>query len=360
MVEEATARLADLAPRVTILQGDLLELELEEPVDLIVLTATFHWILDHDALFRRLFAALVPGGRLVAQCGGAGNVAATLEAAARVAAGEPYAGALDGLPAGWLFAGPDETVARLEAAGFEDARAWLLDAPATLDDGGGPGLPRDGGPAAPPRAAGARAAGAVRGGGRRPPARARRAHRARLRPPEHGGASAGALSALGWAGVAALVAWVGVLAHPARPWDLRPTDADGPPPPDPPSWPPVAVLVPARNEAETLPRTLPALLAQDYPGPWRVVLVDDRSGDGTAAAALRAGAGDGRLEVLAGGPLPGRLGRQGVGARAGAPPRGRRAAGARAAAADRRRHPPRAGVAAGARGGGRGAAAWTS
>ena len=134
MVEEATARLADLAPRVTILQGDLLELDLEEPVDLIVSTATFHWILDHDALFRRLFAALVPGGRLVAQCGGAGNVAATLEAAARVAAGEPYAGALDGLPAGWLFAGPDETVARLEAAGFEDARAWLLDAPATLDD----------------------------------------------------------------------------------------------------------------------------------------------------------------------------------------------------------------------------------
>ncbi len=138
MVEEATARLADLAPRVTILQGDLLELDLEEPVDLIVSTATFHWILDHDALFRRLFAALVPGGRLVAQCGGAGNVAATLEAAARVAAGEPYAGALDGLPAGWLFAGPDETVARLEAAGFEDARAWLLDAPATLDDGEGP------------------------------------------------------------------------------------------------------------------------------------------------------------------------------------------------------------------------------
>jgi hopene-associated glycosyltransferase HpnB len=62
--------------------------------------------------------------------------------------------------------------------------------------------------------------------------------------------------------------------------------------------------VPARNEAGVLPRTLPALLAQDYPGPWRVVLVDDRSGDGTTAAALRAGAGDGRLEVLAGGPLP--------------------------------------------------------
>jgi hopene-associated glycosyltransferase HpnB len=64
------------------------------------------------------------------------------------------------------------------------------------------------------------------------------------------------------------------------------------------------VLVPARNEAEVLPRTLPALLAQDYPGRWRVVLVDDRSGDGTAAAARVAGAGDPRLEVVEGEPRP--------------------------------------------------------
>ena len=48
------------------------------PVDLIVSTATFHWILDHERLFARLLAALAPGGRLVAQCGGAGNIAATL------------------------------------------------------------------------------------------------------------------------------------------------------------------------------------------------------------------------------------------------------------------------------------------
>ena len=64
-----------------------------------------------------------------------GNVAATLDAAARVAAREPYADALGGLPDGWLFAGPDETVARLEAAGFEDAARRLIEAPATLDDG---------------------------------------------------------------------------------------------------------------------------------------------------------------------------------------------------------------------------------
>ena len=136
MVEEATERLADLAPRVSVRRGDLLELEVDEAVDLIVSTATFHWILDHDALFRRLFAALAPGGLLVAQCGGAGNIAGTLEAAAQVAAAGPYAAALDGLPEGWLFAEPDATVARLAAAGFEDARAWLSEAAARLDDEG--------------------------------------------------------------------------------------------------------------------------------------------------------------------------------------------------------------------------------
>jgi hopene-associated glycosyltransferase HpnB len=95
-----------------------------------------------------------------------------------------------------------------------------------------------------------------------------------------------------------------VLAHPARPWDLRPTDRDGPAHPDPPAWPPVAVLVPARNEADVLGRTLPALLGQDLPGRWRVVLVDDRSTDATAEAARRAGGRDPRLAVLEGGPLP--------------------------------------------------------
>jgi hopene-associated glycosyltransferase HpnB len=103
-------------------------------------------------------------------------------------------------------------------------------------------------------------------------------------------------------GAVPVVAWVGVLLHPARPWDLRPRDDESPDPRAPPSWPTVAVLVPARNEAPELARTLPALLAQDYPGPWRVVLVDDRSSDGTAAAARRPGGG--RIEVVDGAPLP--------------------------------------------------------
>lgn len=72
-------------------------------------------------------------------------------------------------------------------------------------------------------------------------------------------------------------------------------------------WPPVAVLVPARNEAATIPDTLPTLLSQDYPGPFAVYLVDDGSDDGTGdvARALGASATDGdRLAVVAGRPLP--------------------------------------------------------
>ncbi len=46
----------------------------EEPVDAILSTATFHWVADHAALFRSLHGVLAPGGRLVAQCGGEGNI----------------------------------------------------------------------------------------------------------------------------------------------------------------------------------------------------------------------------------------------------------------------------------------------
>jgi hopene-associated glycosyltransferase HpnB len=55
--------------------------------------------------------------------------------------------------------------------------------------------------------------------------------------------------------------------------------------PDPKAWPSVDIIVPARNEADTLPGTLPGLLAQNYPGTWRILLVDDHSSDGTRAVA---------------------------------------------------------------------------
>lgn len=133
MVEEASAQLADLAPRVRFARMDLTELALPEPVDVIVSTATFHWILDHDLLFRRLHDALRPGGLLVAQCGGDGNIARTLGAAAAVAARAPYADHLAGMARSWYFAGPEATERALTRAGFVEVHAGLEEADTPFD-----------------------------------------------------------------------------------------------------------------------------------------------------------------------------------------------------------------------------------
>jgi trans-aconitate 2-methyltransferase len=133
MIELARERLADLGKRVELRRVDLLELDLDQAVDLVMSNATFHWILDHERLFERLFAALRSGGRLVAQCGGAGNIAAVLAAADDVSAEPPYREHLEGLEMRRNFAGPEETVARLEGAGFVGARAWLHEAPTLFD-----------------------------------------------------------------------------------------------------------------------------------------------------------------------------------------------------------------------------------
>jgi trans-aconitate 2-methyltransferase len=134
MVAEARRRLADLGDRVEVQHADLLELQPAEPVDVVVSTATFHWILDHDLLFRRLRDVLRPGGRLVAQCGGGGNVAGILGAAAGVGRMPPYAPHLAGMPAAWTFPGPAATARTMAAAGFVDVRAWLEEAPALFDE----------------------------------------------------------------------------------------------------------------------------------------------------------------------------------------------------------------------------------
>lgn len=129
MADAASEHLADLGDRVRIVRRDLLELDLEQAADIAVSTATFHWIVDHDTLFARIFAALRPGGRLVAQCGGWGNIAATLDAGRAVAAGEPWSRWLRGMDEPWYFPTPADTQAALARAGFTEIRAALEEAP---------------------------------------------------------------------------------------------------------------------------------------------------------------------------------------------------------------------------------------
>jgi hopene-associated glycosyltransferase HpnB len=68
--------------------------------------------------------------------------------------------------------------------------------------------------------------------------------------------------------------------------------------------PPVTVVIPARNEAESIGQTIGALLAQDYPGRLDIILVDDSSTDGTAGIARQAAGEDGRLRIITNSPLP--------------------------------------------------------
>ncbi len=109
MVEKARERLGD---RAEVVQQDLLELDLDERVDGVFSCAVFHWITDHERLFERLRAVLKPGGRLIAQCGGHGNIA-------KVVAAVPDR------PSPWLYATAEDTERRLRAAGFSDIWCWL-------------------------------------------------------------------------------------------------------------------------------------------------------------------------------------------------------------------------------------------
>jgi trans-aconitate 2-methyltransferase len=126
MLEEARGRLARFGDRVTYLEADLEQPLPLAPVDAILSTATFHWVMDHDALFANLAAVLRPGGWLVAQCGGFGNVETLLEVARTV---NPT------FTRRHNFQAPEATRQRLERSGFDDVRAWLTDAPTRFEPG---------------------------------------------------------------------------------------------------------------------------------------------------------------------------------------------------------------------------------
>ncbi|HWC11375.1 MAG TPA: class I SAM-dependent methyltransferase [Acidimicrobiales bacterium] len=156
MLDAAARRRAPAvdAGRVSFVHADLARpLALEQPVDAIFSTATFHWVLDHDALFANLAAVLRPGGQLVAQFGGAGNVASVVAALETLGeAGNPLHGAGNPLPGAgnplhgagnplhgaghpWHFADEEETRERLLRAGFTDVRTWMQEEPTPFEPG---------------------------------------------------------------------------------------------------------------------------------------------------------------------------------------------------------------------------------
>ena len=127
MIDAARERLAPFGDRIEYVVADLGQpLPIDGTVDAILSTATFHWVPDHDALFRNLAAVLRPGGWLVAQCGGVGNIDSVKRAWRRSAtAGSAPA----------HYETPMATVRRLDAAGFVDIECWLTDEPTRFEPG---------------------------------------------------------------------------------------------------------------------------------------------------------------------------------------------------------------------------------
>jgi trans-aconitate 2-methyltransferase len=131
MLARARLRLAASADRVSFVHADLLELGPSvlpgvAALDAVFSTATFHWVPDHSRLFRNLASVLRPGGRLVAQCGGEGNIAGLLRVVRSL--GIDRAGT-------WEYASPATTAQRLREAGFGDIQTWTAAEPTRFDSG---------------------------------------------------------------------------------------------------------------------------------------------------------------------------------------------------------------------------------
>jgi trans-aconitate 2-methyltransferase len=126
MLDQAQERLARFGDQVTFVHADLREpLPIDGGVGGVLSTATFHWIADHDRLFRNLAGVAHPGAVLNAQWGGEGNIA-------------NVTAVLDDLGVEWRedkhFAGVEATRRALEAAGWIVDDAWLKPAPVTFAD----------------------------------------------------------------------------------------------------------------------------------------------------------------------------------------------------------------------------------
>lgn len=128
MLKELRARLPHAGDRLEVVHADLREpLVLDRTVDAVLSVATLHWLPDHGAVFAHVADVLRPGGRFVAEAGGAGNLVRFREALRAV-------GGDDGATF-WTFPGVAETRARLEAAGFVDVGVRLVPDPARFERG---------------------------------------------------------------------------------------------------------------------------------------------------------------------------------------------------------------------------------
>ena len=129
MLEQAARTLSRFHRRLRLVRGDLLSARPGKNFQLIFSNATFHWVLDHARLFRNLHDWLAPGGCLVAQCGGKGNLrrieALTSDLSKRAEFREHFKGYARPV----TYASPADTQSHLRNSGFQEIQAWTHPAP---------------------------------------------------------------------------------------------------------------------------------------------------------------------------------------------------------------------------------------
>ncbi|MEG3440006.1 class I SAM-dependent methyltransferase [Pannus brasiliensis CCIBt3594] len=110
--------------------ADARDFIVEEPVDAVFSNATLHWIVEPDRAIDRVYRALKPEGRFVAEFGGKGNVGSIVDAVKEILEKKGYSLAFP-----WYFPSIGEYAGRLEARGFEVMGARLFDRPTPLENG---------------------------------------------------------------------------------------------------------------------------------------------------------------------------------------------------------------------------------
>jgi len=123
----------EFGERVAFAAVDVQNLPFHQAFDGIFSTATFHWVIDHDRLFRSLFQALRPGGWLHAQCGGGPNLAHLRERMAGLKTSPKYARFLGDYSDPWCFSDAETAALRLRGAGFVDVATGTEPAPTVLE-----------------------------------------------------------------------------------------------------------------------------------------------------------------------------------------------------------------------------------
>ncbi|MFB6210879.1 MAG: trans-aconitate 2-methyltransferase [Halobacteriales archaeon] len=129
---EMIAQARDNYPSMTFRQADARTVTFEDPFDAVFSNAVLHWITDVESVLANIRRLLVPGGRLVAELGGADNVGTIRQALhEELARFDRDPEAVDP----WYFPSIAEYATELETAGFEVTFATLFDRPTELDDG---------------------------------------------------------------------------------------------------------------------------------------------------------------------------------------------------------------------------------